>query len=132
MTSDQQTLLRKAEENIGAAGALTTQGYYNIAISRLYYAMFYCAEAVLLCENFAFSKHSAVISAFGQHFARTGRLPQELHRSLIEAQDMRNLSDYDLMAVLDKNAAEVQLAKAHIFLKSVTDFLLDPHAKQPV
>ena len=62
MTIDQQTLLRKAGENIGAASTLIEQGYYDIAISRLYYAMFYSAEAVLLCENLSFSKHSAVIS----------------------------------------------------------------------
>jgi len=125
MTTDQQILLRKAEENISAAGILTEQGYYDIAISRLYYAMFYCAEAVLLCENITFSKHSGVISAFGQHFARTGRLSQDLHRSLIEAQDMRNLSDYDMMAVLNRDAAEGQLVKARVFLQTVSVFLLN-------
>ena len=115
MTTDQQTLLRKAEENIGAAVVLIDQGYYDIAVSRLYYAMFYCAEAVLLSQNLTFSKHSAVISAFGQHFAKIGLLPQDLHRSLIEAQDMRNLSDYDLMAVLNREAAEAQSGKARVF-----------------
>lgn len=128
MTIDQQTLLRKAEENISASDALIEQGYYDIAISRLYYAMFYCAEAVLLSENFTFSKHSAVISAFGQHFAKTGILPLELHRSLIEAQDMRNLSDYDLMAVLTQDAATTQLTKARIFLQSVSEFLGQKHS----
>ena len=129
MTIDQQTLLRKAGENIGAAGTLIEQGYYDIAISRLYYAMFYSAEAVLLCENLSFSKHSAVISAFGQYFARTGRLPQELHRSLIEAQDMRNLSDYDLMAALDRDTAEAQLVKSQHFLEVVSELLLDRNEK---
>jgi len=126
MTTAQLTLLRKAEENIGAARVLIDQGYYDIPVSRLYYAMFYCAEAVLLSENLTFSKHSAVISAFGQHFAKTGLLPLELHRSLIEAQDMRNLSDYDLMAVLTQDAATTQLAKARIFLQAVSDFLFEP------
>jgi uncharacterized protein (UPF0332 family) len=123
MTTDQQTLLNKATENIEAAVMLIGQSYYNIAISRLYYAMFYCAEAVLMEENLTFSKHSSVIAAFGQHFAKTGRLPQELHRMLIEAQDMRNLSDYDLMAVLNQEAAEVLLTKARAFSQAVTEFL---------
>lgn len=126
MTTDQQTLLRKAEENIGAAKVLIDQGYFAISVSRLYYSMFYCAEAVLLSLNLTFSKHSAVISAFGQHFTKTGLLPQELHRSLIEAQDMRNLSDYDLMAVLNREAAEAQLSKARIFLQAVSEFLFVP------
>ena len=123
MTTDQQTLMLKARENIEASVMLIGQGYYDIAISRLYYAMFYCAEAVLLEDNLTFSKHSSVIAAFGQHFAKTGRLPQELHRMLIEAQDMRNLSDYDLMAVLNRETAETLLAKARTFLQAVAEFL---------
>ena len=46
MTTDQQTLLLKAKENIEAAVMLISQGYYDIAISRLYYSMFYCAEEI--------------------------------------------------------------------------------------
>ena len=123
MTTDQQTLMLKARENIEASVMLIGQGYYDIAISRLYYAMFYCAEAVLLEDDLSFSKHSSVISAFGRNFAKTGRLPQELHRMLIEAQDMRNLSDYDLMAVLNRETAEALLAKARTFLQAVAEFL---------
>jgi uncharacterized protein (UPF0332 family) len=123
MTTAQQTLVLKAKENIEASAMLIDQGYYDIAVSRLYYAMFYCAEAVLLEDNLTFSKHSSVIAAFGHNFAKTGRLPQELHRMLIEAQDMRNLSDYDLMAVLNLETAEVLLAKARTFLEAVAEFL---------
>jgi uncharacterized protein (UPF0332 family) len=123
MTSDQQTLLLKAEENLEASAMLIGQGFYDIAISRLYYAMFYCAEAVLLSDNLTFSKHSSVIAAFGQHFAKTQRLPQELHRMLIEAQDLRNLSDYDLLAVLNQETAESLLAKARTFRQAVSEFL---------
>ena len=31
MTTDQQTLLRKAEENIGAARVLIDQGYHDLS-----------------------------------------------------------------------------------------------------
>lgn len=115
----------KAKENLEASVMLIGQEYYDIAISRLYYSMFYCAETVLLEDNLTFSKHSSVIAAFGQHFAKTGRLPQELHRILIEAQDLRNLSDYDLMAVLNQEAAESLLAKAQTFLQAVSEFLTE-------
>jgi uncharacterized protein (UPF0332 family) len=33
--------------------------------------MFYVAQAFLAGEGLSFSKHSAVIAAFGQHFAKT-------------------------------------------------------------
>jgi uncharacterized protein (UPF0332 family) len=41
--------------------------------------MFYVAEAFLEGEGLSFSSHSAVISAFGQYFARTGRIPTDFH-----------------------------------------------------
>jgi len=36
--------------------------------------MFYLAEAFLISEGLSFSKHSAVISKFGQTFVKTNRL----------------------------------------------------------
>ena len=42
---------------------------YDIAVSRAYYAMFYCAEALLDADGLAFSSHAAVVSGFGLHFA---------------------------------------------------------------
>lgn len=42
--------------------------------------MLYIAEAFLLEKGLTFSKHSAVISAFGKHFAKTGELPKDFHR----------------------------------------------------
>ena len=56
----------------------------DFAESRAYYAMFYIVEAFLEGEGMSFSKHSAVISAFGREFARTNRVPVEFHRFLID------------------------------------------------
>ena len=56
--------------------------------------MFYVAEAFLEGEEMAFSKHSAVIAAFGQHFAHTGKVPLTFHKMLVDAQDLRHRADY--------------------------------------
>jgi uncharacterized protein (UPF0332 family) len=55
--------------------------------------MFYVAEALLDHEGLAFSSHAAVISAFGQTFAKTGKLPSELNRQLIDAQSLSTRAD---------------------------------------
>jgi uncharacterized protein (UPF0332 family) len=51
--------------------------------------MFYVAEAFLEGEGLSFSSRSAVTSAFGRHFAKTGKAPIEFHRSLIRAEELR-------------------------------------------
>jgi len=65
-----------------------SNGFPDYAASRAYYAMFYIAEAFLDGEGMSFSSHAAVIGAFGREFARTGRVPAEFHRFLIDAQDL--------------------------------------------
>jgi uncharacterized protein (UPF0332 family) len=87
-------LLEKAHTSLHAAELLQREGYIDYAASRLYYAMFYAATALLLDRGLAFSSHSAVIAAFGREFAKPRALDPKLHRYLLDAQDVRNLGDY--------------------------------------
>jgi len=117
VTPEQTALLQKGQASLQAAQLLADRGYFDFAVSRAYYAMFYAAQAILLGEGLAFSKHSAVIGAFGQRFAKTGRVPPEFHRYLIEGQDSRNVGDYDIMPGLDKQEAAEQIERAGKFLE---------------
>ncbi len=86
MTPSIQGLLNKAGRSLEAAKTLKAEGFTEFAVSRAYYAMFYVAEALLEREGLSFSRHSAVISALGERFARTNRIPKDYHRHLIDAQ----------------------------------------------
>ena len=116
MTPEQQLLLQKSQENIRAAQLLSDENLHDIAVSRAYYAMFYIAEAYLIGENLSFSKHSAVISKFGEIFARTGQVPAEFHRHLIQAQQSRTTADYDPTTQATEPEAIKQIHRAGIFL----------------
>jgi uncharacterized protein (UPF0332 family) len=85
--------------------------------------MFYIAEALLLGEGLEYSKHSAVIAAFGERFAKTGRVPPEFHRMMIEAQDSRNAGDYDIHPGVTSATAAGQIASAEKFLELAARFL---------
>jgi len=89
MTPEQQGLLEKATRSLQAARLLNEEGLAEFATSRAYYTMFYVASAFLEGEGLSFARHSAVIAAFGQQFARTGRVPVEFHRYLIAAEQSR-------------------------------------------
>ena len=116
MTPEQQALLNQAQRSIAAAQSLVQQGFYDFAVSRAYYAMFYVAEALLDQEGLTFSSHAAVISAFGQHLARTGKVPVEFHRQLIDAQAQRTRADYDPQSGLSQFDAEIILSQAQALL----------------
>ena len=100
-----------------AAEVLRDQGFSDFAASRAYYAMLYVAEAFLLGEGLAFSKHSAVIAAFGQRFAKTDPAVEELHGYLIDAHDTRNIADYDIGPALSDSEAAAQIERAARFVQ---------------
>lgn len=117
MTDDQRALLEEARDSIEAAKLLLQSMYPGYAAARAYYAMFYIAQAFLEGEGLSFSKHSAVIAAFGQHFAKTGKVPIEFHRYLIEAQALRQSGDYGQRNAVLLSEAEEQIDRATRFLE---------------
>lgn len=116
MTDDQQELLDEAQDSIDAAKLLLENGFAGYAASRAYYAMLYIAECLLEGESLSFSKHSAVIAAFGQYFARTGRVSTEFHRYLIEGQALRQTGDYGQRHAVTVAQAETQIERAQQFI----------------
>ena len=123
MSPEQQQLLEKAQRSLDAAQRLMQDGFYDFAVSRAYYAMFYVAEALLDQAGLAFSSHAAVISAFGQQFAKTGLLPAMFHRYLIDAQAQRTRADYDLSPDLKRSDAETLIVQARALIVAGSDYL---------
>lgn len=116
MNLQQQNLLNKAQESLNAAKLLKTNNYFDYAVSRAYYTMFYIAEAFLEGEQQQFSSHAAVISAFGRDLAKSGKVPQDFHRFLIDAQALRQISDYGKFQSISEQQAQQQIINAEKFI----------------
>ncbi|MEH2361333.1 HEPN domain-containing protein [Nostoc sp.] len=102
---------------------LLENGYPDYAASRAYYSMFYVAEAFLIGEGMSFSSHAGVISAFGRNFARTGKVPIQFHRFLIDAQDLRNAGDYGQLNAVSVEQANEQIMNAEMFLELAANLI---------
>jgi uncharacterized protein (UPF0332 family) len=85
MRPETLALLDKAHQSLQAAVNLKRDGFSDFAASRAYYAMFYVAEALLIEQGLSYSSHAAVIGAFGQMFAKTGKIDARFHRYLLDA-----------------------------------------------
>ncbi|MEA3401231.1 MAG: HEPN domain-containing protein [Armatimonadota bacterium] len=124
MTEEMRVLLADARRNASAARDLLDRGDSDdIAASRAYYAMFYVAEAALLSLDLSYSKHQAVVSAFGREFAKGGILPRELHGHLREAFGLRQTADYATGASVSRAAAEEVVDRAEQFIDAIEDYL---------
>ncbi|MCP4710630.1 MAG: HEPN domain-containing protein, partial [Planctomycetes bacterium] len=105
MRKDVKDLLDKANQSIEAAELLLKDNFEDFSAGRSYYAMFYCVEALFLNQDRSFSRHSAIISAFGKEFIKTGIFPKKFHRYILEGFDMRNTGDYGTMYSIGKDKA---------------------------
>jgi uncharacterized protein (UPF0332 family) len=123
MTASVQDLLEKARQSLNAAHDLLKNGYPDFSASRSYYTMFYLATALLERENLSFSKHSGVISAFGQTIVRAGSVPTEFHRWLISAQQLRITGDYGEPNSVNAEQATQQIERAEQFMQVVEKLL---------
>lgn len=123
MTEDQAELIMEARDSIAAAKLLLDGKFPGYAASRSYYAMFYVAEALLEGEGLSYSKHSAVIAAFGREFARSGRVPAEYHRYLMEALELRHSGDYGTRSAVNYEQAQEQINRAEKFLRLAESLL---------
>ncbi len=116
MTSEEAEILAEADASLKAARVLLNEGFEDYAASRAYYAMFYAAQALLSRDGLAFSRHSAVIAAVGERFARTGRLDPRLHKYLVKGFETRNAADYIPGSSLSFEEADEQLRNAAEFI----------------
>ncbi len=118
-----KSLVEKAKKYLRSAEILHKEGDYESSVSRTYYAMFYCAQAMLLTKNLSFSSHKGVISAFGEHFVKTGVFPKEMGRELNRAFEKRQLGDYEYTFVISKKEAEELLESGKKFVNEIVQHL---------
>lgn len=118
-----KSLISRSERYMKSAGLLIKDGDYESAVSRVYYAMFYCVEAVLLTKGLSFSRHKAVISAFGEHFVKTGIFPKDMSKAITLAFEKRQFGDYEFTFVITKEEAEEIIRQGQNFITSIIKYL---------
>lgn len=87
--------LETSRKTFKAAKILAENGYWNSAINRLYYAIFYSVNALLYNSDISVKKHSSVKSQFTLHYIKTGKLDKKFGQLLSDLFDLRQKGDYD-------------------------------------
>ena len=120
MTSDLKALvdfrLQQAGETLAAARDMLAAGHHRDAINRGYYAMFYAGLALLASRAIGTSKHTGVVSLFGQEFVKTGLFSPSAGRHLRQAFELRQECDYEDFVHPTREQAEEIVAHAREFL----------------
>jgi uncharacterized protein (UPF0332 family) len=131
MKPETAELLEQPEENIKAADILIQAHFFEIAISRGYYAIFYIARALLLEEGKTSSSHREVQSAFGRLFAKTSKLDPKFHQYLIKNFRKRQVADYQRHAEVSEADAVETVDHAEEFLAAAKSYLASIEPSTP-
>jgi uncharacterized protein (UPF0332 family) len=123
MTDEVRRYLRKAEHALEVAEDLLKGGHSPDAASKTYYAMYYAAQALLNADGIDVVKHSAVESAFGRYFAKTGKIDPKFHRMLMNARKIREIADYDIDEEIVEPVASLKIDEGRAFLSAIKDYL---------
>jgi len=120
---ESKALIERARRYLKSAEMLLRDRDFESTVSRTYYAMFYCAQAALLTKELSFSSHKGVISAFGEHFVKTGIFPKEMGRELNRAFEKRQVGDYEYTFVIEEAEAATMLQSGREFVDTIADWL---------
>ncbi|WP_375580342.1 HEPN domain-containing protein [Marivirga tractuosa] len=83
-----------AYKTFEAAKVLAENNYWNSAVNRLYYSVFYAVNAILVLNEIHTKSHSATKSQFSVHFIKTGKLNKKYGKLLSQLFDWRQRGDY--------------------------------------
>ena len=96
--------IETAYRTFEAAKVLSESGFWNSAVNRLYYSIFYAVNALLVKNEIIAQSHSGVKSQFSLYFVKTGKIDKKYGKLLAELYDWRQRGDYESLYEFDSES----------------------------
>lgn len=114
-------LLERAATKLSAAKILLREGYFDDAVSRAYYSMYFAARAILLTKDIVPKTHRGLISKFGLEFIDDGFIEKTYGNALNVAKEDREEADYSIICEITEEEAKSVITDADAFLKRINE-----------
>ncbi|MCF6297852.1 MAG: HEPN domain-containing protein [Flavobacteriaceae bacterium] len=98
--------LESSQKTFDAAKVLAENEFWNSAVNRLYYSLYYAVNALLVMNKIQTKSHSATKSQFSLHFVKTGKFDKKYGKLLSELFDWRQKGDYENIFDYDKKSVQ--------------------------
>ena len=115
--------LERARESLRAAEIMFENDILTFSMNRVYYAMLYAVQALLVSRGVSFSKHGQVKSYFNREMIKTGIFPTEMGRLYNKAFEYRQKFDYIDFSSPDREMVTEYLEKARGFISNIQEYL---------
>ena len=114
-----EILIVRAKRRLDAAYHLFEDGFYEDAVSRAYYSMYFAAKALLLKKDITVKTHKGLLSKFGLEFVNEGVVEEYYGRALRIAEELREEADYSISREITKEEVESIIDDAEKFLERI-------------
>ena len=114
-----EILIGRAKRRLDAAYHLFEDGFYEDAVSRAYYSMYFAAKALLLKKDITVKTHKGLLSKFGLEFVNEGVVEEYYGRALRIAEELREEADYSISREITKEEVESIIDDAEKFLERI-------------
>ncbi len=98
--------IESAHKTFEAAEVLAENEFWNSAVNRLYYSLFYAVNALLVINEIQTKSHSATKTQFSLYFVKTGKFDKKYGKLLSQLFDWRQKGDYE--NIFDYDSKSVQ------------------------
>ena len=96
--------IETAYKTLDAAKVLADNEFWNSAVNRLYYSVFYIVNAILVKNEIMTQSHSGAKRQFSLHIVKTGKLDKKYGKLLAELYDWRQKGDYENLYEFDSES----------------------------
>ena len=111
--------LEKASNTFSEVPVLLEHKFYRTAASRLYYACYYAATALLISDGYETHTHNGVKTLLGLHYIKEGKIEKSLGKMYAQAFNLRQSRDYEDWIDIEENDVKSFLQPAEQFIKTI-------------
>ena len=111
--------LEKAKNTLSYAKSYIDDATLDSTVNRIYYAMFYAVNALLITKGLYSSKHSGVRAIFNREIVNKGLIEKQWGEFFTDMFDRRQKGDYKDFVKFEKQDVEKWLKKAEDFINKI-------------
>jgi uncharacterized protein (UPF0332 family) len=111
--------LEKAKNTLSYAKSYVDDATLDSTVNRIYYAMFYAVNALLITKGLYSSKHSGVRSIFNREIVNKGLIEKQWGEFFADMFDRRQKGDYKDFVKFERQDVEEWLKKAEEFINKI-------------
>jgi len=116
--------LKKAKNTLSDGRMYINDATLESTVNRIYYAMFYAVNALLITKELSSAKHSGVLSIFNKDFVNKGLIERQLGEFYSDMFKRRQKGDYQDFVKFEKQDVEEWLKKAEEFINKIDELTL--------